>query len=178
MFNNRGEYAPSLHTLAHTPVLIRTPEEIYEKYNIGQLGYLKLDCEGMDVTILQSVVGMLTRYVPPLISLRPVHLLACHRKNLPFPCLIEYEDIMLQNEGLSLLQSISEYQIYILVHLPDSRSARYDNLIVFAERITYDGPHEGGCSAAYHNSLINLVPDTLLIARRVCGDAGVSYSTW
>jgi hypothetical protein len=61
MFNKRGEYIPGMHTLVHTPVLIRTPEEIYDKHNVGQLGYLKLDCEGMDVTILQSVVSMLAR---------------------------------------------------------------------------------------------------------------------
>jgi hypothetical protein len=104
----------------------------------------------------------------------PLRALTCQRKNLPLPCLIEYEDIMLQNDGLSLLKSIPEYQIYILVHLPDPTSARYDNLIVLAERITYDGPHDGECSVAYHNSLINLVPDTLLVARRVCGDAGAN----
>lgn len=66
MFNrNGGNYAPSIHALTHTPVLVRTPEEIFDKYNIGGLGYLKLDCEGMDVTILKSVVNMMMRSVHP-----------------------------------------------------------------------------------------------------------------
>lgn len=99
---------PSIFLQRRRAVPRLSMEELYMKHAVREVGIMKLDCEGLDIAILESYITMLQKY------------------ELPYPCVVEFEVIMDTDSRvltalLSRLRTSAGYDL-MSIAVPDEKA--------------------------------------------------------
>jgi len=98
---------PAIYLLKSRVVPRLSMEELYAKHSVREVGLLKLDCEGLDTEIVESLIPMLQKY------------------ELPYPCVIMFEVSFANHkfyETVQMLQQVG-YNVMSLSHLAGHSAA-------------------------------------------------------
>jgi hypothetical protein len=141
-------YTPSIFLQRSRLVPRLSMEQLYVKHSVREVGLLKLDCEGLDVSILQSYLSMLDKY------------------HLPQPCLLSLE---VAARGVKFYTSVVElmqgagYRVISLTHPHEAAPSAGD----------FYGLHSM-CPQHRREELKMFLPDNLWLAEEVCSGHGSS----
>lgn len=139
-----GKYAatPSIFLQQSRVVPRLSMEELYVKHSVREVGFLKLDCEGLDLLILASYLRLLEKFL------------------LPAPCVIAVEVLcVVGDDFLSTVRDLEEKGYRVMsVARPRDEAVAGDFLAVHSQ-----------CSAETRKHLKNLLPRKLEAVEGLCG---------
>lgn len=136
------KYSPSIFMQRNRVVPRLTVEELYLKHAVKETGVFKLDCEGMDISILEQYIGMLKKY------------------GLDFPCYIVLEILMTKlAEFPAVVEMLQGVGYDVISMSPPGWSFSAGDLY---------GVHSK-CPSDQRNNLRSLLSTQLLGAEDICG---------
>ena len=95
---------PSIFFQRSRVVPLLSMEELYVKHAVREVGLIKLDCEGLDLSIVHSIIPMLQKY------------------ELPYPCVLLFEVFVNTENFYETVQMLEQvgYEVISLSHSKDA----------------------------------------------------------